>query len=99
MFSKGQGVTQDFKEAVKWYRLSAEHGDAYGQGNLGAMYVNGEGVTKDYAEAYKWYYIAGVNGNEWGHENSSLIGKQMTPAQIAEAQKLAREWMEEHGEE
>ena len=38
MHSKGQGVPQDYKEAVKWYRLSAEQGDAQAQYNLGVMY-------------------------------------------------------------
>ena len=45
MYAKGQGVIQDYKEALKWFRLAAAQGDAKAQYNLGVMYDNGEGVT------------------------------------------------------
>ncbi len=131
----GQGVPQDYAEAVKWYRLAAEQGDAGAQYNLGDMYANGQGVPQDYAEAVKWYrlppsramphaqYNLGVmydNGqgvpqdyvqaHMWFNlaasrysaaeaeeranavKNRDAVAARMTPAQIAEAQKLAREW-------
>jgi TPR repeat protein len=50
-------------EAVKWYRKSAEQGDAYGQFTLGWMHQNGKGVTQDYSEAVKWYRKAAEQGN------------------------------------
>eukprot|EP00729_Bicosta_minor_P032742 gene32742-biopygen5792 len=55
MYDKGEGVEQDHIEAVKWYRKSAEAGNADGQYNLGIIYGNGEGVEQDYVEAAKWY--------------------------------------------
>ena len=39
----GKGVSQDYKEAIKWYRKAAEQGNAGGQGNLGYMYQYGNG--------------------------------------------------------
>ena len=51
MYDNGQGVLQDYKEAVKWYRLAAEQGYADAQYNLGVMYDNGEGVPQDYARS------------------------------------------------
>jgi Sel1 repeat len=48
MYANGQGVTQDYKEAVEWYRRSAEQGFAIAQSNLGVMYANGRGVSQDY---------------------------------------------------
>jgi TPR repeat protein len=45
----GQGLRQDFGEAVKWYRLSAAQGNIAAQINLGTMYHLGLGVTKDAA--------------------------------------------------
>ena len=51
MYDNGRGVLQDYKEAVKWYRLAAEQGNANAQYNLGVMYDNGEGVPQDYKEA------------------------------------------------
>lgn len=49
----GDGVPLNYKEAVKWYQLAADQGDAEGQGNLGRMYANGEGVDRDYLLALK----------------------------------------------
>jgi len=55
MYSKGEGVAQDYNEAVRWYRKAANQGDAIAQYNYGAMYDNGEGVAQDYTEAAQWY--------------------------------------------
>ena len=44
MYAKGQGVLQDYAEAVKWYRLAAAQGNAMAQANLGLRYAKGEGV-------------------------------------------------------
>ncbi len=62
MYDNGQGVTQDYAEAVKWYRLAAEQGDADAQYNLALMYRDGQGVTQDDAEAVKWYRLAAGQG-------------------------------------
>ena len=50
-------------EAVKWYRLAAEQGNARAQYNLGYAYDNGEGVEQDYVEAVKWFRLAAEQGN------------------------------------
>ena len=55
MYQNGQGVPQDYKEAVKWYLKAAEQGNAIAQNHLGVMYDQGKGVTQDYKEAAKWY--------------------------------------------
>ena len=60
---------KDYAEAVKWYRLSAEQGNAYAQKNFGDSYYYGEGVAKDYAEAVKWYRLSAEQGNA-GAQNS-----------------------------
>ena len=62
MYVKGEGVPQDYKESLKWYRLAAEQGLAKAQYNLGVMYVKGEGVPKDYKEAVKWYRLSAEQG-------------------------------------
>ncbi len=67
------------------------------QFNLGNMYDDGLGVPQDYARAHMWFNLAasrfpfGVNRDD-AVELRDLIAKMMTPAQISEAQKLAREW-------
>ncbi len=57
------------------------------------MYEEGHGVPQDFVQAHKWYNLAGANGEKVGGELSDALAKQMTPAQIDEAHKLAREWM------
>ena len=91
----GLGVTQDYAEAAKWYKKAAEQWDSVSQIILGAMYKKGKGIPKDFVEAYKWFSIAGETGS--GRMHIEKLGKRkMTPGQIAEAQRLAREWMEKH---
>ena len=91
MYENGRGAPQDHKAAVKWYRLAAERGLADAQGNLGVSYAFGTGVLKDYVYAHMWGNIAATNGNELGAKLRDDFQKKMTPAQIDEAQKLARE--------
>ena len=92
MYDLGNGVPKDFVEAVFWYRKSANQGDSKGQGLLSTMYRNGHGVPKDLVIAYMWCNLAAAQGEEIAKEGRELLGKIMTPAQIAEAQKLSREW-------
>ena len=80
------------RRGLKWYRLAADQGDADAQNNLGVMYANGEGVPQDYVRAHMWFNLSAAQGNQDAAENRDSIAKRMTPAQIAEAQKLAREW-------
>ena len=99
MYDTGQGVPQDYAQAVKWYRLAADQGDARAQNNLGVMYGTGQGVPQDYIQAHKWYNLAASRltasekePRDRAVKNRDIIAAKMTPAQIAEAQKLAREW-------
>ena len=91
MYFKGDGVPQDYKTAAKWYRLAAEQGLAFAQGNLGTMYANGTGVIQDNVYAHMWGNIGASNGYEYGGKLRDEVAELMTPAQIAEAQTLARE--------
>ncbi len=97
MYSKGLGVPQDYAEAVQWYRKAAEKGDAFAQNNLGAMYGNGQGVPQDYVQAHKWYNLAASRlpsgeDRDLAVKNRDIVAPKMTTAQIAEAQRLARDW-------
>ena len=98
MYYRGKGVPQDYAEAVKWFRLAAEQGDPDAQLSLGAKYAKGEGVPQDYVLAHMWSNLAAAQGNEWARKKRDLVAKKMTPADISKAQKLAREWMEKHGQ-
>ena len=58
MFEEGEGVSQDYNMALKWYRDAADQDDADSQYRLGVMYEAGKGVVKDKIEAQEWYQIA-----------------------------------------
>ena len=96
MYAMGLGVPQDYTEAVKWYRLAAEQGDPGAQHNLGAMYFHGCGVPQNDVRSYMWYNLAAANSTgdlqKLAADNRDKVARLMTPAQIAEAQRLAREW-------
>ena len=92
MYERGQGVLQDYKTAVKWYILSAEQGYAKAQYNLGVMYALGQGVIADKVYAHMWGNILNSNGHEDGKKIMDYLLKQgMTPSQIKEAERLAKE--------
>ena len=98
MYYKGRGVRQDYKEAVKWWRLAAEKGFGEALNNLGMMYGNGDGVPEDYVEAHKWFDLAASRHPRGRKRHNSVrdrdfLARKMTAAQIAEAERLTREWM------
>jgi len=49
-------------------------------------------VTQDYVQANMWYNLSAAKGNYIAREARDSLAEQMTPAQIAEAQRLASEW-------
>ena len=77
-------------------RALAEQEDVITQYNLGVMYANGEGVPEDDVLAYMWFNVAAAQGYEGAQGNKDLLEERMTREQIAEAQRLSREWIEAH---
>ena len=73
MYDTGEGVPQDYGEALRWYRLSANQGYANAQYNLGNMYRNGEGVSQDDGEAARWYRLAADQGHAGAQYNLALM--------------------------
>jgi hypothetical protein len=96
MYMSGDGVAKNDGEAVKWFRKAAEQGLANSQGMLGIMYAKGQGVPEDYVLAYMWVYLAS-EGNPGAAQYRDGVGKMMNAAQVAEAQKRAREWKASKG--
>jgi TPR repeat protein len=92
MYDVGEGVTRDFAAAVTWYRKAAEQGDTDAQYNLGLKYKDGSGVPKDLVAADMWLHVAVSQGGPFAKKSKDDLEKMMTPAQIAEAQKLSQEW-------
>ncbi|MBI3371644.1 MAG: sel1 repeat family protein [Betaproteobacteria bacterium] len=76
---------------MKWYRLSAVQGNDAAEHNLGVIYESGQGVPKDYVRARMWFSLAALDGNADAVTSGELIGKLMTPQQMAEARKMAED--------
>ena len=91
MYQRGRGVEQDSKEAVKWYQKAAFQGQATAQYALGFIYANGEGVEQNFVTGYAWWNIAATNGDQNAKKVLPQVAKDMTPAQIAKAEALAKE--------
>src|SRR6185295_6948428 len=99
MYNEGRGVPQDYAEAAKWYKLAAEQGDALAQYNLGLSYARGEGVTPDPVLAHMWLNLAssrfpaGDSRNRTAaQKNRDTVASEMSPDQLVEAQRRARDW-------
>lgn len=99
MYEEGWGIPSDPIKAAKWYRKAAQQGSPLAQTHLGFMYYEGNGVPQNYVQAHKWFNIAAAHG--YGHVTEmrdTSVARHMTPEQIAKAQRLAHEWMEENAE-
>jgi hypothetical protein len=92
MYRNGRGVKQSDSEAAKWFRQAADQGDANAQWRLGDLYRLGQGVPQDYVHAHMWFNLSASRGDATAVVLRDLVAKLMTKEQIAEAQKLARDW-------
>ena len=92
LYLQGLGAPQSNQMALFWFRRAAGHKDALAFAKLGLMYAQGRGVLQNFIEAHKWYNLSVAYGELRSVEARDALAKMMTPAQIAEAQRLAREW-------
>jgi TPR repeat protein len=96
MYSEGLGAPRDFARAAMWTRKAAEQGHAGAQLGLGFIYREGRGAPQDYAQACMWFDLASRATDSdirtRGTKNRDALAAEMTPSQIAEAQRMAREW-------
>jgi TPR repeat protein len=91
LYSQGLGVAQNYALGIKWVRTAAEQGHPLGQFKLGASYVMGKGSLENFVLAHMWLNLSSAGGNKEASTFRDVLSKQMTPQQIAEAQKLAKE--------
>lgn len=92
MYAQGQGVAKNDAEAANWFRKAADQGLAVAQFLLGLIYVKGLGLAQNYILAHRWFNLAAAQGDAEALANRDHLARMMTPAQIAEAQRLAQEW-------
>jgi hypothetical protein len=91
-FHQGRGVQQDETVATWWISVAADQGYTEAQYSLGFRYLNGIGVAKNEMEAYLRLSLASTNGSADAMRYRDTIAQNWKPDQIADAQRLAREW-------
>jgi TPR repeat protein len=99
MYYGGHGVPQSDTEAMRWYRMAADQGDMQAQFDLGLMYEGGHGVPRDYVQAHKWfslsaqlYSVTATGAQDRAVRHRDRVATMMTPAQLAESERLVGEW-------
>lgn len=99
MYYKGQGVPQDYKEAVRWYTKAAEQGYVEAQSSLGSMYLIGNNIQQDYTKAAKWLTKAAEQGHAEAQKNLAFMYEigQGVPQNYKEAVKWFRKAAEQGG--
>ena len=78
-YQTGQGVDQDYGEALAWFRRAAEQGHAGAQWRLCEAYAAGQGVERNRAEAKAWCLPAAENGHIWAREKLGWLYRFSTP--------------------
>ena len=96
----GAGVVRDEAEAAAWYHRAAEQGDVYAQTELAILYSDGRGVDRDDVSAHAWFSVAALRAHGDVRQRAvdlrNSVAGRMTPAQLAEAESLARQWHVAH---
>ena len=81
--------------AIQYYLAATNCGNAEAQNQVGEMYEAGKGIARDYVQAHMWFSLLAMSNSESreaGVDGRNIAAQQMTSEQIAEAQRLAREW-------
>ncbi len=76
--------------------LAAQTGAPDALFELGMLYATGRDGTPDLVVAHKWFNLAALRGNREALLHRRELAQEMSVSEIAEAQKLAREWMSTH---
>ena len=81
----------DYTCALKYFKFGAYYADKFSQMAIGLMYVNGNGVARNPVTAWAWLALAASRGYPGFVATRERIGRQLAPAQRAQAQaQLAR---------
>ncbi len=97
MYDQTQVVPKNEAKSLWWLHKAATEGNPIAQRKLGRLYANGKAVQKDWVRAYAWFDLAALTKDHPNQEDRKMrdeIQKQMTPQQLAQAQKLSAELFE-----
>jgi uncharacterized protein len=92
LYYRGDGMPQDDATAQQWFEKAAAQDDATAQYMLGSLYYKGNGMPQDDVRAYMWFSLAAAHSKsdsqKMSADNRDEVVRSMTPAQIADAQRL-----------
>ncbi|MFM9843759.1 MAG: peptidoglycan-binding protein [Dongiaceae bacterium] len=93
-YSDGQAAfeRQDYSTALYELEPLAAQGDGRAQYLVGIIHRDGLGVPQDYVTAYAWLHVAAARGQPQAASARDGMSWNLTPSEIDEAQRLAREW-------
>ena len=95
-YATGEGVSQNYSEAVRWFAKAGEQGHVVAQATLGAYYWAGRGVPQDLGKAYFWSILAQAGGDEASKYRVAVLASRMPHAQVVAAQQQANDWIKRH---
>lgn len=95
-YATGDGVHQDYSQAVHWFALAADQGHVGAQETLGAYYWAARGVPQDLAKAYFWSLLAQAGGDEASKYRVAILSSRLTHSQILDIQQQANDWLKQH---
>jgi len=90
LYGSGREHLSDYEKAVFWCGKAAAQGKPHSQYILGSLYRRGRGVPQDLVRAYMWYTVSGDQKHLLARVDRKRLVHEMTPGQIAEAERLAR---------
>ncbi len=99
LHANGHGVTRDDGAAAEWYRRAAEQDNMLAQIRLAMLYRRGRGVQQDPVAAHLWASLAARDDKHLKSVATAFrqaLETDMTPAQVAEAERLTRSWLKKH---
>ena len=97
MYLKGQGVTEDAKQAGAWFRKAAEQAIPQAQYRLGELYFEGRGAPKDYEFAYIWYSIGASHQHKLSINAIDKAREKLSGEEQAEADRLIKRYTLKYG--
>ncbi|HMK22946.1 MAG TPA: GAF domain-containing protein, partial [Terriglobales bacterium] len=95
-YATGDGVSQDYSLALRWFLKAAEQGHVGAQDTLGAYYWLGRGAPKDVSKAYFWSVLARAEGKEASKDRVAFMTSQLTRPQAAAIQREAEKFLRQH---
>jgi hypothetical protein len=95
-YAFGDGVGQNYSEAVRWFFRAAEQGHVISQATLGAYYMAGRGVSMDLSKAYFWAYLARSGGDTGSKLRVEMLSSQIPRSDILVLEQRANEWLQQH---